>query len=243
LYLNYSILTGVPTKYKLTFSDASIAAGMVNVDYTNLATNAENGTIPLDISAVVKGGAYQGTLLMSDNQGIESTGYTFSFNINVPANLIMYKFKNVIFIDDNINRSTSFQWYKNGVEIPGATKQFYMDSAGLVGYYSVKLTTAKGEIVYTCEKAFNIPLSKKVLVYPNPVKSGQDCRIDVLGFAEKDFDNAQLIIYNAQGACVYKSNKVNMNNSIYLPTMSGVYVGQFKTTDGGKHVFKIIVAD
>jgi hypothetical protein len=243
LDLEYSVLTGVPTKYKLTFSDEAIAAGMVNVAYTQLNTNTEKGSISFDISAVEKGGTYRGTLVMSDDNGVESVGYNFNFSINVSADLIMQKFTNVIFVDNKVNGAVGFQWYKNGIEIPGATKQFYMDPAGLVGVYAVRLTTPAGEHVNSCDKVLNIPLSKKVHAYPNPVKANQDCRVDVLGFSDRDFENAQLRIYNAQGAKVYETLEVNISNPVYLPSMPGVYVGQFSTTNGETYTFKIIVSE
>jgi hypothetical protein len=243
LDLEYTILNGLPTEYKLTFSQEAIDAGMVNVAYTDLPANTGNGTIRFDISAVKKGGTYQGSLVMSNGKGVESAVYNFNFTINVSANLIMHKFKNVIFVDNKVNKAVGFQWYKNGTEITGATKQFYADPDGLVGIYMVRLTTTTGNYVYSCEKTFNIPLSKKVQAYPNPVKKGQGCRVDALGFSEKDFENAQLTIYNAQGMKVYELAKVDINNTIHLPEMPGVYVGQFKTTAGETHVFKIIVSE
>ncbi len=243
LNLDYRILSGTPTKYKISFNNAAIAAGMLAVSTTNLAPEALNGTIGINIPIGTKAGSYQGTLVLSDDLGIESAGYTFNFSINLSASLIRYKFKNVIFFDDNINRATSFQWYKNGVEIPGATKQFYMDPAGLIGTYSVKIINTEGKTLSSCEKTYDIPLTKKVQTYPNPVKIGQACRIDVLGFANNELENTQLSVYNAQGVRVYQSGAVEINNSIYLPAMEGVYVGQFTTANGETHVFKIVVAD
>lgn len=243
LNLDYRILSGTPTKYKISFNNAATAAGMLAVSTTNLAQEALNGTIGINIPIGTKAGSYQGTLVLSDDLGIESAGYTFNFSINLSASLIRYKFKNVIFFDDNINRATSFQWYKNGVEIPGATKQFYMDPAGLIGTYSVKIINTEGKTLSSCEKTYDMPLTKKVQTYPNPVKIGQACRIDVLGFANNELENAQLSVYNAQGVRVYQSGAVEINNSIYLPAMEGVYVGQFTTANGETHVFKIVVAD
>jgi len=239
--LDYNILTGDATRYKVTFNNAALNAGMQNVSYTNLSSTANSGTISFAIPMGLKEGTYMGTLTMNSDLGIESMAYAFEFTVNFSNNLLSTKFNKVVLIDNSDNRFVSYQWIKNGVEIKDANKQFYNDPEGLVGAYSVKVKTTDGQTLYTCEKILNIPSSHKISAYPNPLKDGQDCTIQIDGFDNKELENANLQVFNMQGVCVYQSTKVEKTNLVNFKALSGVYVGQFTSSDGVKYMFKIIV--
>jgi hypothetical protein len=239
--LSYTVLTGTPTSYKLTFSNAAIAAGIQNVIYTNLSTSNSNGIVTFAIPAGIKDGTYAGVLTMIGELGIESIDYPFIFNINLSSDLLVTKFDKIILIDNSSNRFTAYQWYKNNQEIAGANKQFYNDPEGLVGTYSVKVTTTDGQTLYTCEKVLNLASARKVAAYPNPLKKEQECTVQMTGFNNDDFENSELTVFNMQGIRVYHSTNVQKTNYINFKALPGVYVGQFTSADGATHSFKIIV--
>ncbi len=70
--------------------------------------------------------------------------------------------------------AASYQWYRDGVIIPGATSQVYITTIG--GNYSVKIKDSNG-----CESAVSDPVAftginyfsnlSKIKIYPNPVTS------------------------------------------------------------------------
>ena len=239
LNLDYSILTGTPTQYKITFDAAANSAGIQNVAYTDMPSTT--GTLTINIPRKTVDGTYHGTLTMRDELGVESSAYAFTFTINLSSDYLLTKFDQIIFVDNSSNRFAAYQWYKNGVIINGATKQSYNDPAGLVGAYSVQVTDIKGHKIFSCTKELNLTKAVKVIAYPNPVKASQTCTVQVSGLSGKDLDNAELSVYTSQGACIYQSSKVENLNYLKLPTVDGVYLGQLKTTDGDKHIFKIVV--
>jgi hypothetical protein len=241
LDLAYTILTGTPTQYKITFNSAAVAAGIQHVSYTNLPTDDTSGNLSITIPGGTPDGDYQGALQLKNELGIESPAYAFQFTINVSSDYIISKFDDVVLCDNSAHRFTGYQWYKNGVAIDGATKQFYNDLDGLVGSYSLRLTTVDGNTLFTCSKELNITLSQEVNVYPNPVKSSQTCFVEVLGFETIDLSGAELTVNTLQGIQIYHSNKVQKINSINLPDIPGMYVGHVTMVGGKKYVFKVNV--
>ncbi|MDD4968178.1 MAG: YDG domain-containing protein [Paludibacter sp.] len=239
--LGYTVLTGTPTQYKITFGATAIAAGIQNVSYSNLPSLFSSDVLAIIIPKGTKDGVYQGTLQMRNELGIESPVYSFTFTINVSTDFIVAKFDDVVLCDNSSNRFVAYQWYKDGVALDGATKQFYNDLDGLIGSYSLKLTTVDGQTLYTCPKVLNIPLAKKVSIYPSPVKANQNVTVKLTGMVNEDLDGAELSIYTMQGVIVYHSTKVQKLNTIVLPPVEGMYVGKVTTSKGQEFSFKVIV--
>jgi len=149
----------------------------------------------------------------------------------------------VVLIDNSSKRFVAYQWYKDGLAIHGATKQFYNDLDGLVGAYSAKLTTVDGQTLYTCPKVLNIPLAKNVTAFPSPVKKNQVSTIKLTGMTDTELEGADLSVYTMQGTRVYQSSNVQKVNSIILPPIAGMYVGRVTTSRGQELQFKVIVIE
>lgn len=240
LDLNYSIKTGTPTHYKIMFDTNAINAGLQHISYTSLPTLDNSGSLAIPIAYNIISGTYSGTLKMKNELNSESLDYPFTFTINVAANKIVTKFEDIILFNNSDKRYIAFQWLMNGVEIPGATKQFFQSPIGLIGMYSVKLTTADGKTVYTCPKVLSIFSAKaQVRATPNPVKTNELCKIEFSGYTDEQLKNANLSVYTMQGVCIYKSNVVQNTTELQL-SVHGVYIGKV-TGAGDDYVFKIMV--
>jgi len=239
--LEYTILTGTPTQYAVTFNASALAAGVHSISYTELPTSLNSGTLSFAIPKGMPDGTYQGTLQMKDELGAESPIYTFNFTVNVSSDYIIPKFDDVVLCDNSSLRFTEYQWYKDAALIEGATDQFYCDQDGLVGSYSLKLTTTDGQTLFSCPKLLNIPLAQKISVYPSPVKINESCTVKLAGMQAEDLDGAELSVYSMQGVRIYHSTKVEKVNSIILPPIDGMYVGHVTTAKGKEFLFKIIV--
>ena len=55
--------------------------------------------------------------------------------VNYPATDIYIVWDDVLTVDNTSGLFKTYQWYKNGEIIPGATKQYYQEKNGLNGYY------------------------------------------------------------------------------------------------------------
>ena len=68
------------------------------------------------------------------------------------------KWNDVLFVDNNPTngapaadmRFTTFQWYKDGVAVNGATEQSYYEPEGLNGAYQVLMTGTDGVLYRSC---------------------------------------------------------------------------------------------
>jgi len=240
MHLDFRLLTGTPTRYKITFNSAALEAGMKNVVYQDVSNANAGGTLTFSVPNNTIDGTFQGKLKMENELYIESVDYPFTFTINVSADNIRTKFNDVVLFDNFSNRFTAYQWYKNGIEIAGATKQFYVDPSGLIGSYSLKLLTTTRDTLYTCSKVLNISSVKaQVSTFPNPVKETENCTVQLTGLNEKQLKDAKLSVYNMQGICVYKSEVLANENKFNIPA-NGAYVGHV-TASGIDYVFKLIV--
>ena len=73
------------------------------------------------------------------------------------------KWDDVLFVDNNPDNGlpdssrdlqfASWQWYKDGQPIDGATEQFYYEPGGLNGNYQVQMTAIDGTIYRSCVEA------------------------------------------------------------------------------------------
>jgi len=89
----------------------------------------------------------------------------------------------------------------------------------------------------------NTPLVQQIKVYPNPISTRQKCTVKLIGFDDRELENAVLTIFDVAGNKVYSSNMVRQLNSIDLPVIQGIYIGHVVTAKGSDRVFKVIVKE
>ena len=244
--LVYTIVSGSPAQYKFTFDSAAVKAGLQDIDYVNLPSDSPSGSISFAIPNGMKEGTYKGTLIVRDIYGIDSVSYGFSFTVNLSADYIVKIYDDVATCNNVDNRFVTYQWYKNGELISGATKQVYYEKGGLNGSYSLRLITTDGELLYTYSKEFtsavsSSAVSRKVCIYPNPVKLNQPFTVKVEGFDESKLKGAILSIYSIKGIEVYQTKDIKETNVIELPLLSQDYIGHIKASDGTDVSFKLKV--
>ena len=128
------------------------------------------------------------------------------------------KFDNCLIFVDNSGRQagapifTSYQWYKDGVRINGATEQYYYETDGngnllpLNGSYSVVVTTSDGYTNTLCPMYFNgqrqVIERKSSIVYPNPAENGIQPTLHVF-MSESELNESVLRIYDLKGELAY----------------------------------------
>jgi hypothetical protein len=241
--LKYTASSGTPVQYQITFGTAAISAGFQNINFTDLTSAGSIGEVFIHVPSGIPFGTYQASLQLRNELGFVSDLYPFLFVVNVSADYIINKFDDVVLCDNKSNNFSSFQWYKNGVAINGATDQYYSDPEGLVGTYSLNLKTVSGQELQTCSKVLNIPLIKKVSVsvYPNPMKSNQVSTVKITGMTDEELQGAVMNVYNIQGVKVYATKTVQQLNSLTLQSLDGSYVGHIITAKGNDYVYRILL--
>jgi hypothetical protein len=135
----------------------------------------------------------------------------------------------------------SFQWYKNGVLIPGATNQYYQEVGGLNGEYAVELIaeTDNGLVTFkTCDMFF---VSENLMkVYPVPARTQESVTIEAK-LTDEQLKGAVLDIYDAKGAFV---KQVEVNDIIIRIdgfTTPGAYFGRITTGTNEIKTVKFVI--
>lgn len=242
--LSYTVLTGNPTQYKIVYDAAAHAAGFTDGVYENLPSLSSNGSLTITLPTNVQYGIYKAYLQMRNEIGVESEQYPFEIKVNIPSDIIISKFDDVVLVDNSSKQFVAYQWYKNGKMIDGATGQFYQDPYGWVGTYYVKLIAVDGNEFYSCPKVLNIPLrSAKVdiSVYPNPLRTNQSCTVDLTSVSKENLLGAVLRVYDFKGVEVYKTSDLEPFTTLSFANVQGVYLIRITMADGSTQTYKLIV--
>lgn len=137
----------------------------------------------------------------------------------------------------------SYQWYKDGVPIDGATKQYYQlhkESAGTMVDYSVWVADAnmlQCGTFSTKTVVFENSNSKQLDVYPNPSTGRFAITLDL-----DENTTAEGTIYTIDGMKV-KSISIDGNNCMGIEEVlaPGTYILRVKTSDGTLYTQRIVV--
>ncbi len=241
--LNLTFKTNnIAKKYQILFAESAKNDGFQDTDFGNVVT-PEKQSVSFEIPQTAKYGKYQGFIKVVDLYGNVSEKYPFDFNIGYPNDIIETKYSDLICVNNFNNNYTAYQWLKNGKEIVGANKQFFIDYPMLNGVYSVIVTDKGGNKIRVCDFKVKDLTSKKstamvVKVYPNPAISSQPVTIAIDGFEEDT--KYEIVIYNQLGALVQRLPNAQETNIIRL--QSGVYSGAV-VSQKGKQTFKLIISD
>jgi surface protein len=240
--LAYTILQGNPVEYRILFGQAAKNEGFTDIGYTALPSSSDSDIISFATPANATHGNYQAQIQLRDAYGFESTLESFNFTINLSADYIVKKFDDVVLFDNSSNEFVSYQWFKNGVKIEGATNQFYNELNGLSGTYSVSVVTIHGQTFHTCDKYLerSVTNAAAIRVYPNPVSISENFIVQIDNLEHYELQGAVMMIYNNIGIIVYATEQVELQNSISL-SFFGVYHGILITRDGKKLTYKVIV--
>lgn len=135
-----------------------------------------------------------------------------------------------------------FQWYRNGVAIPGATYSNYQEIGGLNGFYAVELIerdAAGNMITYkTCEMYFNSVSTVKV--YPVPANVRQEVTIE-LDLTAEELEGAVLDIYSVTGALINHMTDLKPITKVEGFKAQGTYFGRILTGTNEIKTVKFVI--
>ncbi len=139
----------------------------------------------------------------------------------------------VTLVGNNLSSTVavSYQWYKNGVLISGATSQTYTPTTS--GVYVVRIKDVNGCVPmyskgYTYVKPnaiTEIDLSDNISLYPNPTNGVVNIKSNGI-----EYKYNQVIVYDLNGK---EMMKINNATSIDISTLSnGIYIFRISTDNG-----------
>jgi len=204
---------------------------------TTITSNSTEANVSIDFSQ-----AQQNPIIKVKGINICGEGTEYSLNIsnNKPVNpQIKTKWDNLLIclnVGDSID---TYQWYKNGNIIDGATNQFY-NTNGEVGVYSVKCVDEN-----KCSNISNqISFGNKfnVKLFPNPANTNLNINIE----NKSESEDATILIYNLLGKEVLNYNIKQTSNiqNLKMPISNiedGVYIIYIKINNELKYSSKFII--
>ena len=168
--------------------------------------------------------------------GVEVASYTFTLTYLYPNTIFEQRYNDLIAVlthDYNGGYDFSaFQWYKDGVLLPGETHSYLNQSLSFESEYSVLLTNTDGLQLMSCPI---IAEDKSELsVYPTILKQGElvNCHLT---------NNNALYIHDATGKVIQELQLEEGTTAVALPAVSGVYLLRFVSNDHIERTFKVIV--
>ncbi|MGM9746799.1 MAG: T9SS type A sorting domain-containing protein [Paludibacteraceae bacterium] len=228
----YTIIGGNPTSYSLLFDAVMHDLGFVDV----MDATMTSGYILINAPTTVPAGTYQVTILLSNPNGCMSGEYRVAFTVGV--DLIAEVWDDVIICDNSNHEYMSYQWYRNGERITGATLQYYSELGGFSGEYYVIAYTAGGQAVASCIKSYDN--KQGMSVSPNPLKRNQILRVG-LPFATDVLFGSNLEIVDAVGRVVFRLDRVDNENDILINYPAGVYMVRVHMQSGEVITEKFVV--
>ena len=168
--------------------------------------------------------------------GVEVATYTFALSYLYPNTIFEQRYNDLIAIlthDYNGGYDfAAFQWYKDGILLPGETHSYLNQPLSFESEYSVLLTNTEGLQLMSC--SFTPESKSDLSVYPTFVKEGSPviCRTT---------EPLQLGVYHVSGVLLYEQDLSVGRNEIYLPAVSGVYMLLFKAENHIERNMKVIV--
>jgi len=120
----------------------------------------------------------------------------------------------------------SFQWYKDGEIIEGATKSYYYQPGGLTidAAYTCQVVLTDGAHYETCPFYPEASAQRAPSVTPTYLNSGDMVTITVP-------ENCTCVLYNTMGLRMASAQLTEGDNYLHMPLQSGVYVLNIHSTD------------
>jgi len=248
------LVSGQNPTAKVYFEILTMAPGRVPQAMITFLATGDTAWYPIETEGNLNYVEFETPIDPGDYQmllTIDGCEYPFTLRVMISNNgnspLVLQRWDDVVVVNNNPDNNggytfTSYQWYRDGELIQGATGQYYQELGGLSGNYSVMLvgTDANGKPVQfmTCEAYF---AGRSIMsVMPNPSQPFQMITIQT-GLTEEELSGAVLDIYTVLGQHL---KRVNINsNTIRIEgfAVPGTYVGKITTGTQEVKSVKIVV--
>lgn len=159
--------------------------------------------------------------------------------VSQSGNISQY-WEDTLLFDNSTKNYSSFQWYKNGVLIPGATSQYYSEKP-LKGTYSVQAKDKDGNVIKFCPITIDTQtFSKALKLYPNPVRSLSELTIES-DYSTEDLKDSRINIFDLSGKLVTTVNNVSPKVIVTAPSSTGIYVVVLSLANGQHKTINLLV--
>ena len=233
----FNAISGPMDNATITYSNgATYTATELDQNSATFATPTEPGTY--DATVTIDGCTYDITVKVPMSVAYNYTG-------TLP--LMDQRWNDVVVVNCNPETNgghefVGFQWYHNGVLIPGATFSNYQDKGGLNGFYSVELVERLADGTMVTYMACEMPFDgiSFVKVYPVPAHVQQEVTIE-LDLTSEELEGAVLDIFSVTGAHISHVTDLQPITKIEGFKAQGTYFGRILTGTNDIKTVKFII--
>ncbi len=182
------------------------------------------------------------TMTVTYFDGFQKELKEININVGLDKQFIYTKIDNMVTVGDIGEPIYTYQWQKDGVDLPGETNQYYQDPAGLSGTYSVVVGTDEGLKTVCPQSLFFAATDKKGFATESViVKQGEDFDLNLDGFNADEIKKGEIIVFDYAGRLAL-APITNVQQTITLNLSHvGVYVVAFTQGKHKRYTTKVIV--
>lgn len=195
------------------------------------------------------------SILQGNLTNTNNSNYDITFTQNVPYEIysgveLRIKWGNTLVVNNKAQLYKSFQWYKDGTAIEGATLPYYAKEEQLCGVYKLKVTLADGATLFSPERIeSNCATQKSLQLYPNRVNKGGLLTLKLFNSVSTinnniltDATTLTVDIFTVTGLFVStKYFPISENIWLNAPLQNGGYIVVVKINNSIIHREKIVV--
>ena len=214
--LNLNITDGWYDEIRLTYADTLRVFGFTNDTLRFTTTAASLVSIGLPKNAIAGIYTTQLTLLF---HGKTVLSRPITFTLLYPSSVIEQAWNDVLAVlthDYNGGYDfVSFQWYKNGVAIPGATHSYISEPLQDGDLYSCLLTDSRGVQLMTCEMESSS--KSKIRISPTIARPNEHITIEMP-------EAGEVSVFDVNGQHILSATLDEGLNRIAAPNNNGIYL-------------------
>jgi hypothetical protein len=226
------------TQVQLTAASSSGLPVTYSVSDPDIATVSGNVLTLLQLGTAVVTAAQDGN---ADYTAAAAVADTVSHS---SASLITEHWNDVLFFDNSSGDYVAWQWYKDGVAVPGDTTSDYTETPSLNGQYYVIATNKEGQEIQSCTLTITpgAAIAGGIRAYPNPANRGAEVTV-TSNYSVSALQGARLQITDMTGRVLKVVTNVQPSMPVAMPSADGIYIVNLLFKNGQKVSTNVLVGE
>jgi hypothetical protein len=172
---------------------------------------------------------------------LPATSTQQTLTAKIPAHFVVKHWNDVLMFNNSSAAYSSWQWYKNGSPVNGATGQYYHESGNLQGEYYATVKNKTGETLTTCP--INVTpgaATASIALFPNPATQGQAITVKT-NYTAAQLQGASIVMTSQAGIVIARQQNVAPQTTLPMSFIPGLYVVRITLANGITHAANLLI--